>query len=162
MKQLFTLFSIVFAAYSISQTAHAQSVAKSDKAVFYNFLVSKCSDCAEPYRVELQNVNTVRGSFKGINPNLKPQLEPTSFLITAYDKRTGEKIYEAVAGNPVDINVEYDGEGHSHQGDSGLQLKTLSLPEAQFAVRLPFGPDECSVRVAYIERADKLVTLGTF
>lgn len=162
MKQFFTLISVFLVGLAFIQTSEAQSVARSDKAVFYNFLVKKCTDCAKPYSAELQNVNSIRGSFKGVNPNLKPQLHETSFLITAYDKRTGEKLFETVASNPVDINVEYDGEGHSHQGDPGLTRKTISLAEAQLAVRMPFDPSECSIHIAYIERADKIISIATF
>jgi hypothetical protein len=159
-----------------SHWAVSQEVARSTKAVFYNFVVKPCAvgKCGVPYDVRLENVNTMRGAFKGNNPRVKPLYEVSSFLITAYDKRSGEKIWEQVVSNPVDLNIEYAGgdphgeahAGHGHaSGDAhscGLQRKQIQLEEGHLSVRLPYGPEECTLRVSFIESADRIVTLATF
>lgn len=154
--------------------AVSQQIERSTKAVFYNLSVKPCAGkCEVPYDVRLQAVNTVSGAFKGRNPRIKPFYEASSFLITAYDKRSGEKIWEEVVSNPVDLNIEYAGgdphgdahAGHGHGGDAhacSLQRKQLQLEEGFLAVRLPYGPEECTLHVSFIESTDRIVLLATF
>ncbi|HZF99449.1 MAG TPA: hypothetical protein VEY71_00530 [Chitinophagales bacterium] len=178
MNKVYILVCFAFLWIWGFQPVVAQEVVRSDKAVFYNFTVTPCSyqHCETPYAVRLENVNTVTGSFKGRNPRLKPFYEVSSFLITAYDKRSGEKIWEEVVSNPVDLNIEYAGgdphadahagHGHGHGSDGAhacaLQRKQLQLPEGYLSVRLPYGPNECSLHVSYIESSDRVVSLATF
>ena len=176
MNRFYTfVFSAFLWIWSIQPVA-GQEVARSTKAVFYNFTVNPCGSgkCALPYNVQLDNVKTVSGSFKGYNPRIKPFYEVSSFLITAYDKRSGEKIWEEVVKNPVDLNIEYAGgdphadahAGHGHGADEAhacaLQRKQLQLDEGFFAVRLPYSREECTLHVSFIESTDRIVTLATF
>lgn len=162
----FSLFTLLFTYLFISQQVEAQSVSRSDKAVFYNFIVKKCQqgDCKSPYSIQLDNVKCLTGSFKGLNERITPVYEINDFLVSVYDKRSGEKRLETVVANPVEINVEYDGESHNHSHASGssLQRKVIELESGAMALRLPFSPDECRIEIALISSPDRIVPIATF
>jgi hypothetical protein len=164
MKIGFTVLAFGIAAVFISQSAVSQDIATSHQVVFYNLTVKKClgGDCHKPYTVDLENVHVVQGKFKGVNDQLKATYEPETFLITAFDKRTGRKLYETVVPNPVEVKVEFDGHSHHAGEPAGLTHQVIELPEGTVAVRIPFGPDECTVHVSYIKTADEVIDLATF
>jgi len=155
---------LFFTLVSNSQIAKAQSVPISDKAVFYNFIVSKCntSECALPYTVSLDGIKTIAGSFKGLNNRIQPVLESDNFLITVYDKRSGKKEWETVMANPVSVNIEYDAMSTDGESGSTLQRRTVDQEEGSLAVRLPYGPRDCTIRISYIASPDRVTELATF
>ena len=168
MKCLISFLTAWWLLGSSVQTAVAQSVALSNKAVFYNFIVSKCgqSTCDVPFLVSLDNVNLVTGSFKGLNNRIQPVYEPGGFLIAVYNLKSGAKEWETVVPNPVRMDVEFDGEhdhGHSHQhSESTLQRKIIELDEGSMAVRLPYEPHECRVTVSYIASPNEIIPIASY
>ena len=161
---LFSFFFLLI--FGSTQTADAQSVPVSDKAVFYNFDVIKCSgsDCKTPYIVTLGAVRTINGSFKGLNNRVTSVREPGSFLVQVYEKRTGKMEWETVTPNPVSVNIEYDAHTHAHSHESGgtLQRKIIEQEQGSIAIRLPFEPHECIITVSYIDAQNSIIELANF